>query len=95
MPLIVSPIDGTPMKQIKRYGIEIDVCPTTGGIWLDRGELEKLIQFIQEETSSSHHCDDDDDDRRHYHGGGYAPSGYKQSYKQKSKASRLMDLFDF
>jgi Zn-finger nucleic acid-binding protein len=48
MPLLVSPIDGSPMKQISRYGIELDVCPTTGGIWLDKGELEKLMAIIRE-----------------------------------------------
>jgi Zn-finger nucleic acid-binding protein len=36
------------MKQINRYGIEIDVCPTTGGVWLDKGELEKLMAIIRE-----------------------------------------------
>ncbi|MBL8640517.1 MAG: zf-TFIIB domain-containing protein [Alphaproteobacteria bacterium] len=50
MPLLTSPIDGLPMKQINRYGIEIDVCPTTGGIWLDKGELEKLMALIKEEV---------------------------------------------
>lgn len=48
MPLLTSPIDGSPMKQINRFGIEIDVCPTTGGVWLDKGELEKLMQMIRE-----------------------------------------------
>jgi Zn-finger nucleic acid-binding protein len=48
MPLLTSPIDGSPMKQIKRFGIELDVCPTTGGIWLDKGELEKLMAMIRE-----------------------------------------------
>jgi len=52
MPLLISPIDGSPMRQIKRHGIEIDVCPTTGGVWLDRGELEKLMMMIKEEAES-------------------------------------------
>lgn len=47
MPLLTSPIDGSPMQQIQRFGIEIDVCPTSGGIWLDKGELEKLMAFIK------------------------------------------------
>ncbi len=48
MPLLTSPIDGSPMRQINRFGIEIDVCPTTGGVWLDKGELEKLMAMIRE-----------------------------------------------
>lgn len=86
MPLINSPIDGAPMRQINRYGIEFDVCPTTGGIWLDKGELEKLIALVKEETLAEasprqrRERDDDDDDHRGRHGG---------------KRSRLTDLFDF
>lgn len=48
MPLLTSPIDGSPMRQINRFGIEIDVCPSTGGVWLDKGELEKLMAMIRE-----------------------------------------------
>jgi hypothetical protein len=49
MPLLVSPIDGqTPMQQIIRNGIEIDRCPISGGVWLDKGELEKLLGAMQE-----------------------------------------------
>ncbi len=53
MPLLVSPIDGTPMKQIVRNGIEIDMCPTTGGVWLDKGELEKLLSLVNEAIDES------------------------------------------
>ena len=52
MPLTISPIDGQPMRQITRFGIEFDVCPTTGGVWLDKGELEKLIAFVKAETEA-------------------------------------------
>jgi Zn-finger nucleic acid-binding protein len=48
MPLLVSPIDNqTPMQQIRRDGIEIDRCPISGGVWLDKGELEKLLLAVQ------------------------------------------------
>lgn len=59
MPLLVSPIDGSPMKQIVRNGVELDVCPTTGGVWLDKGELEKLLALAQEAVN-----DDEDDFNR-------------------------------
>ena len=50
MPLMSSPIDGSPMREIERYGVKIDICPTSGGIWLDKGELEKIIMMIREEA---------------------------------------------
>lgn len=50
MPLMTSPIDGSPMREVERYGVKMDICPTSGGIWLDRGELEKIIMAIREEA---------------------------------------------
>lgn len=93
MPLIISPIDGAPMRQINPYGIEFDVCPTTGGVWLDKGELEKLIALVKEDSVQESNGDgeraryrDGDDDRedtrRHERTGG-------------RRRSRLEDLFDF
>lgn len=37
------PVDGTPLQMTTREGVEIDYCPKCRGIWLDRGELDKLI----------------------------------------------------
>ena len=38
------PIDGTTLQMTDRQGIEIDYCPQCRGVWLDRGELDKLIE---------------------------------------------------
>ena len=38
------PIDKTPLVMSERQGIEIDYCPTCRGVWLDRGELDKIIE---------------------------------------------------
>lgn len=38
------PIDGTQLVMSERSGIEIDYCPTCRGVWLDRGELDKIIE---------------------------------------------------
>ena len=37
------PVDGTPLQMTERQGVEIDYCPTCRGVWLDRGELDKII----------------------------------------------------
>ena len=34
-----------------RQGIEIDYCPDCRGVWLDRGELDKIIERASNETS--------------------------------------------
>jgi len=37
------PVDATELRITERQGIEIDYCPKCRGVWLDRGELDKLI----------------------------------------------------
>lgn len=104
MPLLTSPIDGSPMKQINRYGIEIDVCPASGGVWLDKGELEKLMMLMQEASQEEQQYMQqrpayangngrdsgryDDDDYRHGH-------HHKGKHKKKGALSQMMEIFDF
>lgn len=73
------PIDGELLMVAERSGVEIDYCPKCRGVWLDRGELEKIIDRSAEipapyEGSSSHR------DRRP---------------QKKRKSSILSELFDF
>lgn len=53
------PIDGTTLLMTERSGIEIDYCPQCRGIWLDRGELDKLI--AREAESNGPYADFDAD----------------------------------
>ena len=38
------PVDQTVLQMTDRQGVEIDYCPTCRGVWLDRGELDKIIE---------------------------------------------------
>jgi uncharacterized protein len=38
------PVDGTQLMMTERQGIEVDYCPKCRGVWLDRGELDKIIE---------------------------------------------------
>lgn len=38
------PVDGTTLVMADRSGVEIDYCPACRGVWLDRGELDKIIE---------------------------------------------------
>lgn len=51
----LSPISGKPMEQITYMGVVIDKCSESGGIWLDAGELEQIIDTV-------HKHDGDDKD---------------------------------
>lgn len=37
------PVDGAQLVMTERSGVEIDYCPQCRGVWLDRGELDKII----------------------------------------------------
>jgi hypothetical protein len=49
MPLLMCPNDNAAMQTLERSGVQFDMCPTCRGVWLDRGELEKLMASATEE----------------------------------------------
>ena len=72
----------------ERSGVEIDYCPKCRGIWLDRGELDKIIDRSEhpERGSSSNETNRPN----------YPNHNNKQyEYKKKKRDSFLGDLFDF
>ena len=42
----------------ERQGIEIDYCPQCRGVWLDRGELDKIIERAQPQATTSAYAPD-------------------------------------
>lgn len=49
MPLLMCPNDNAAMQTLERNGVQFDMCPDCRGVWLDRGELEKLMAAAVEE----------------------------------------------
>jgi Zn-finger nucleic acid-binding protein len=47
------PNDGAVLVMSERSGIEIDYCPTCRGVWLDRGELDKIIERASRELGGA------------------------------------------
>ncbi len=45
MPLLTCPNCNVSMTSLKRFDIEMDTCPQCRGVWLDRGELEKVLDY--------------------------------------------------
>lgn len=90
------PTDETTLVMSERSGIEIDYCPTCRGVWLDRGELDKIIErsLVQQPAAappppapmaSPSYERYEREDRR------YQPQG---QYKKKRKESWLSEIFD-
>ena len=48
------PTDGTTLLMSERNGIEIDYCPDCRGIWLDRGELDKILDAVKGDAPAVH-----------------------------------------
>ena len=53
MPLLMCPNDSASMTTVERAGVQFDMCPQCRGVWLDRGELEKLMAASQDEVRAS------------------------------------------
>lgn len=50
---MLCPIDQTELVMTERQGVEIDYCPKCRGVWLDRGELDKIIERANEATGTT------------------------------------------
>ncbi|GAM97007.1 hypothetical protein U91I_00628 [alpha proteobacterium U9-1i] len=53
MPLLLCPNCQSNMQALNRAGVEFDMCPTCRGVWLDRGELEKIIPGARDAEPSA------------------------------------------
>jgi Zn-finger nucleic acid-binding protein len=89
------PVDETTLLMSERQGVEIDYCPQCRGVWLDRGELDKLIA-----RGDSDDDDRDDRDDRHDRREVYRqPTDERREYQEyrppKKKKKFLSEMFDF
>jgi Zn-finger nucleic acid-binding protein len=105
---MLCPVCQVELSITDRQGIEVDFCPKCRGVWLDRGELDKLIErSAQSDTHAMSQryrdgrddfvSDYDDDD-------GYKPKNderyrgderaYPPGRKKKSFLSNMFDIFD-
>jgi Zn-finger nucleic acid-binding protein len=74
----------------ERQGIEIDYCPTCRGVWLDRGELDKIIERSGLPQTPVNNPYNQGHDQRSHQDYDHKRSDY---YKYKKK-SWLNELFD-
>jgi Zn-finger nucleic acid-binding protein len=86
--------ESTDLAISSREGVEIDYCPQCRGVWLDRGELDKIIDRAAPPPDARGRDRDDDrrgDDRRG------DDRRYERGYddRKKRKRSFLDDIFDF
>ena len=91
---MLCPMDGVPLVMSERQGIEIDYCPQCRGVWLDRGELDKIIERSAASSAPPRQSDPPSQGHapRPGFGGGYG-HGYDQPYKKRRK-SFLEEIFD-
>ncbi|EAI9065079.1 hypothetical protein C0883_02485 [Campylobacter lari] len=77
----------TDLLMSERNGVEIDYCPKCRGVWLDRGELDKIIERSTSQSTSQHSQQQNYNQQANYH--------HNNGYKYKKKESWLGELFDF
>ena len=93
------PLCSTELEMSERSGIEIDYCQQCRGVWLDRGELDKIIErSTSAPLSNQMHRDEIRDDRyagKEQYYDKDKQYGNEKHYDQKKRKSFLGDLFDF
>lgn len=77
------PVDGTTLVMADRSGVEIDYCPQCRGVWLDRGELDKIIERSAS-VAPPPPSQQGGSGQRHY-----------KSKKKEGLGGMLGDIFDF
>lgn len=89
------PVCNENLLMSERQGVEIDYCPKCRGIWLDRGELDKLLSLSEQNSSGSaprnpqeHRAPRADEYDRRDHDRGYPP-------QKRKRESWLGDILDF
>lgn len=83
---MLCPIDGTELKIADRSGVEIDYCPKCRGVWLDRGELDKIIDRSASQMAPP---------AQSAPPRGGRDEGYGESGRRKKRGGFLDELFDF
>ena len=92
------PVDNEILQMSERSGVEVDYCPRCRGVWLDRGELDKILERAEREFRPMGRDDDDDDDRyredrpRYDDREGYR--GLDRPYKKRKK-NFLSEMLEF
>ena len=84
----------------ERQGVEIDYCPSCRGVWLDRGELDKIIEKSSTYQSNNHSNYFKNDDRNSYnkqnsHQQYNSYDNRQQAPYKKKKEGFLSEIFDF
>lgn len=64
---MLCPVCKTSLSMSDRGGVEIDFCPSCRGVWLDRGELDKIIERTQAPVVHNVERGRDTEDRNNQH----------------------------
>lgn len=104
MPLLMCPNCDASMQSVQRSNVEFDMCPRCRGVWLDRGELEKLMAMERDETQAVYGQPKPYSRPDHHHDHGYGHSGKRHDHDDyrrqgsyghhKKKRFDLFDIFD-
>ncbi len=81
----------------ERQGIEIDYCPKCRGVWLDRGELDKIIERSLEQLTPGQNPSNQNYNPPSYEGGygNHHHEGHHGRYNKHGRRGFLGNLFDF
>jgi Zn-finger nucleic acid-binding protein len=102
------PVDQTDLQMMDRQNVEIDYCPRCRGVWLDRGELDKIVERVAGDQATplarpAPQREHDDDRYRQQHGYQHGSYGYRRDdddddddrYRRGRRRGWFGEMFDF
>jgi uncharacterized protein len=100
------PVCDEKLREVEKYGVMVDICPGCKGVWLDRGELEKIVQLEErggldrgpraaaEDRDRDYHEKRDGHDHDRGDDDRHDGHGYRGVPGKAKKRSLLSDLLD-
>ena len=99
MPLLMCPNCNVSTQPVRRHDVELDMCPQCRGVWMDRGELEKVLELERGNLAAAAAAPpganpwsgrEHRDERPRYDDRRYDDARKRHSHKRRS----IFDIFD-
>lgn len=89
------PVCDEKLRVVEKYGVEVDICPGCKGVWLDKGELDKILEMQDSGGPKSYKPEQreyrDTDVRKEHHDDRHYDD---RNYPRKKKGSWLGDILE-
>lgn len=89
------PVCKVELRMADRQGVEVDYCPQCRGVWLDRGEIDKIVEREMAYNRPQSPPQHSSPPQQPWRGGDYDDDDHRHGHYRKKKRGFLGDFLDF